>query len=161
MPLKSGALSLRFTRARGHGACGVEQRHALELCVSDEDLLVRRAAHLEPARRVTDRGERDEVVAFAAGKGDGESPAAVGARGPVDATGDGRRGDVGVLDRLLLGIGDLTTDDVELLRGDGARAGEDDERERDEQGETTSVRHGRARWKSVRSVSTCRVRHTR
>ena len=68
--------------------------------VGDEDVLVGGALHLEAPRREADRREVDEVVAVAAGEGDGEATVPVGARGAVDAAADGGGGDGGVLDRL-------------------------------------------------------------
>jgi hypothetical protein len=81
VPLTSGVRSFRFTRSRSaDGAHGVEHDHAAQLHVGDEDLLVGRASHLEPLRLVPDRGGGDEVVAVAAGEGDGEPAVPIGAR---------------------------------------------------------------------------------
>ena len=52
----------------------------VQLRVGDEDVLIGGASHLEALRRVADRGEGDEVVALAAGEGDGEAAVPVGAR---------------------------------------------------------------------------------
>ena len=116
LPLMSVGLSLRFTLPRSrHGAHRIEQHHALKARIGDEDVLIGGALDLEPLGREADGGDVDEVVALAAGKGDGEAPALVGARGAVDSASYGRRGDVRVLDGGVVGARDDATDDVDLL----------------------------------------------
>ena len=144
------------------GAHRIEHRHALELRVGDEDVLVGGALHLEAAGRVADGGEVDEVVALAAGEGDREAAVPVGARGAIDAAGHGGGSHGRVLDRLRLGVDDLSPNDVELLGDDGARK-EDKE---DERGEQRSAGSDGTRWggESVvgRAVQpACTVRHAR
>ena len=133
--------SLRLTRSRSaDGAHGVEHDHARQLHVGDEDVLIGRAAHLEPLRLIADRRGGEEVVALAAGEGDREAAVPVGAHGSVHATGDGGRGDVGILERIVVVAGHLTADDVELLGGrDSRRRDADGEEGGDEKKETTDV----------------------
>ena len=117
--------------ALGDGAHRVEDDHAGQLHVGDEDLLVGRASHLEPPRRVAERGDGDEIVAVAAGKGDREPAVPIGAHGAVHTAPHGRRGDVGALDRIVVVARHLAADDVELLGGGGSW---DDEQQREERG---------------------------
>ena len=104
LPLMSVGLSLRFTLPRSATAR-----------IGDEDVLIRGALDFEALGREADGGDADEVVAFAAGKGDGETPALVSARGTVDSASDGRRGDIRVINWGVVGARNDATDDVDLL----------------------------------------------
>ena len=101
--------------AFGDGPHRVEQHHALQACVGHEDVLVGGALDLEAPGREADGGDVDEVVAFPAGKGDGEAAALVGAGGTVHSASHGRCGDVGVFDWRVVGPCDHATNDVDLL----------------------------------------------